>query len=487
MSLKNFQSTVELKKWKVEEWKTQFDDDNDLQNLFKGLKSYQRRIFYKTIVLNPYIPIVPFYKQVAFLTSQHQHREGFYGGARGGGKTELFLTGASQYASFPQWKALILRLTFPQLNKPGAILKRAEKWYTKPYLINEKLQPKADGKNHIYTFPSGSEVAFGHVQHDIDVENYQGAEVHRVLLEEAGQFSIRKITDLYGSVRKLEDDVLPVNVWMNGNPGGLSHDYLKEEFVEGTGLFIDSKLTDNTKLDQEEYKANLKRIAKNDPIRYRQWRYGDWGAVLEGAMFKREWFSKSTYSSIPERVIKRVRFWDMAATLEEDPNKQGGADWSVGALLGLGESGKAYLEDMLRFRKDPDLTEELILSTADTDSRKIILRVEQEGGAQAKTYVHNTLARQLPGYDFEGKSSRKNKIERAKAMLSFIKTGNLKIKEDITWNTAFLNEICSFPTKGVHDDQVDALSGAFAVLFDLDDNSRVDNTDYNYLNQLMNY
>ena len=54
---------------------------------------------------------------------------------------------------------------------------------------------------------------FGHVQHDSDVEIYQGAELHRLLIEEAVQFTKFKITGLKGSIRKLEDDPLPINLY----------------------------------------------------------------------------------------------------------------------------------------------------------------------------------------------------------------------------------------------------------------------------------
>ena len=463
-----FQSTGELKKWKTDEWKTQIDNDPDLEKLFKKLPENHQRVFYKTIILNPYVPVVPFYKQVQFILSRFKHKEGFYGGARGGGKSELFLMGASQFVTFPQWKVLILRLTYPQLTKPGAIMDRARKWFKAPYLLKERIAPEFNGETKTWHFPYGSQIMFGHVQHEKDVENYQGAEVHCVELDEAPQFSLHKITNIYGSSRKLKDDPLPLNIWMNGNPGGLSHEYFKEEFVDGNGLFVPSTFEDNIHLNQKEYKENLKRIAKNDPILYRQWRHGDWDAVPEGLMFKREWFTNNTYDRIQEKIVKRVRFWDMAATLEENPTKKGGADWTAGVLLLEGEKGKAYMEDLQMFRLDPDETEERILSQAGIDGRKVILRVEQEGGAQAKAYVHNTLARKLPGYDFEGRSSRVSKIDRAKTMLSFIKTGNLKMKEDSSWNTQFLNLICSFPTKGVHDDPVDALSGAFMTLFNIE-------------------
>ena len=94
---------------------------------------------------------------------------------------------------------------------------------------------------------------------------------------------------------------------------------------------------------------------------YRQWKHGDWKAIPEGKLFKRKWFTDNLYEFINERIIKWLRMWDLAATKEEDDTKKGGADWTVGMLIGLGESGKVYLKDIERFRKDADEAEEEIL------------------------------------------------------------------------------------------------------------------------------
>ena len=81
----------------------------------------------------------------------------------------------------------------------------------------------------------------------------------------------------------------------------------------------------------------------------------------------------------------------------------------------------------------------------------------------------NTFSKYLPGFDFEGTNViRKSKIDRARAFVSFIKNGHLKVKEGCLWITAFLNEIAAFPTKGIHDDQVDALSGGLKMYPDMD-------------------
>ena len=479
-----FNSVDDLLDWKIDVWEKQLETDTRIQALWNVLSEDEIENFYDTIILNPYIPVVPYLSQLLLLFSKGSV---LFGGARGGGKSEACLIGALQYVEFPEYKAGIFRLTFSDLSVPGAIMDRALSWLKdNPLLKKEGITPHWDGQKNTFTFPSGAKLMFGHVQHEKDAENYQGSEFHHLIFDEAIQFSINKITRIKGSNRKKFTSSIPLRIWYTGNPGGLSHEYFKENFIDKQSNFIDSKYTDNPYLDQIAYESIFKDIEDSDPILFRQWKYGDWEAVPEGLMFKRPWFTVKgrTYDAIPERIVKRVRFWDTAATLEEDPNKQGGADWTVGVLLLLGESGKCYLDDIQYFREDPDETEERILTQAKLDGREVILRAEQEGGAQAKIYINTTLARALPGYDFEGRTSQRNKIERAKSMVSFIKSGNMKIKEDSSWNTFFLNLICSFPTKGIHDDPVDALSGAFMTLFDLEDSDLNYNVDYDYINQL---
>lgn len=444
------------------------DSDPDLQRLIQNLPINEQRIFYESIILNPWIPHVPYYTQTQLLTSCWTDEFAFYGGGRGGGKTDVVLMGGVQFAEIPTWKAGILRLTNKHLNRLGAVLDRAKKWFNLPYLKNEGLVPHGPGDALIYTFPSGAGLMFGHVQYDSDVEIYQGAELHRLMLDEAVQFSTYKITGLKGSVRKMEGDPLPTNVWYNGNPGGLSHDYFNNNFVKGNFLFIPSLYTHNPHLDHTQYGSFLDSISDENPILGRQWKHGDWNATPRGKMFKRAWFRNFYSGPPPSRIVKRVRLWDLAATDPEDPlNRNPDPDFTAGALLLLGEDGRVFLDNMRHFQYGPDEAETEIFSQAEEDTRDVKFRFELEGGASPK-YLLNTWSKRLPGYDMDGwQVPRRDKITRAQAMVSTIKHGHLWLHEDPEWNDRFLAEITSFPTKKVHDDQVDALSGAYAVLFNL--------------------
>lgn len=90
-----------------------------------GLTELERLNFYETVILNPYILVVPFYSQVQLLCSEGHV---LYGGARGGGKTEASLMEVLEYVSYLDWKAGIFRLTFSYLSLPGAIMDLTLEW-----------------------------------------------------------------------------------------------------------------------------------------------------------------------------------------------------------------------------------------------------------------------------------------------------------------------------------------------------------------------
>ena len=52
-----------------------------------------------------------------------------FGGAAGGGKSEALLRGATEYIDVPGYSALLLRRTFKELAKSGALMDRAHDWF----------------------------------------------------------------------------------------------------------------------------------------------------------------------------------------------------------------------------------------------------------------------------------------------------------------------------------------------------------------------
>lgn len=400
-----------------------------------------------TILENPWIPIEPTPRQAEFLLNPE--REVLYGGAAGGGKSEGLLAAAAQYVDVPSYAALLLRRTYADLSLPGALMDRADSWWA-----GTAAEWKEAKKT--WQFPSGATITFGYLETERDKFRYASSEFQFVGFDELTQFTRTQFLFLNSRLRRLEGSKIPIRLRAGSNPGGIGHEWVGERFIFGDKTFIPAKVSDNPHLDQAEY---VKSLMELDPVTRRQLLDGDWGARLIGGMFKRE--SMAIVDDYP-REIDLVRYWDLAATEVSANNAD--PDWTVGLLLGRSPDGVYWVIDVKRMRGTPREVEALIAHTASEDGPGVKIRMEQEGGASGKSMIDYYRRDTLSRYDFKGNRPSGNKRVRAGPISSQAEAGNLKIVRG-RWNRAFLDELELFD-QGLHDDQVDALSGAHAELSD---------------------
>jgi len=313
-----------------------------------------------------------------------------------------------------------------------------------------------DGKNFKWTFPSGARLQFGYLKSEQDKYRYQSAAFQYIGFDELTQFTETQYRYLFSRLRRLEGLYVPLRMRSASNPGNIGHDWVKRRFlIEGTEqgrVFIPAKLHENPHLDRENYILSLSEL---DPITRRQYLDGDWTARHGGSKFLREWFK--IVGEAPEHA-KRVRFWDMAATtpdLGKDP------DWTVGAKLAM-KDGIFYVEDIRRTRARPAQIEDLIKQTAQLDGREVEVYMEEEPGSAGIAQISHYSRNVLVGFAFRGEKSTGPKEVRANPVSSAAEAGNLKLVNG-TWINGFLDEAEAFPM-AEHDDQVDAVSGAFKKL-----------------------
>jgi predicted phage terminase large subunit-like protein len=182
---------------------------------------------------------------------------------------------------------------------------------------------------------------------------------------------------------------------------------------------------------------------------------GNWNIKAEaGTIFKREWF---TITNSSQNLINGIRFWDFGATTLKNIRT---GDFTVGLLLFYNSSEDNYLiKDIIRIKLPPAHTNKLLLETAYKDGQNIMIRWQQEPGASG---VRDSLNIQniLKGFNAKGIIDNRDKVSRALPLSYLVEQGkfNLQIGE---WNNDFLSEAEGFPDISKHDDQVDALSGAF--------------------------
>ena len=212
--------------------------------------------------------------------------EVLFGGAAGPGKTDCLIMEATRFVSEPDYRAIIFRRTFPQLQE---IIDRCWKWYP-------KLGGEYRATEHRWWFPSGAKIALSHMQHDADKYNHQGKEYHGCFFDELTQFLETQYLYLISRVRGVNPDI-PLRMRATTNPGGIGHVWVRERFVDvappgetfidpESGLsraFVPAKVTDNPAIVENDpgYIRRLEALPHVEKLRLL---HGDW-KTFEGQVF----------------------------------------------------------------------------------------------------------------------------------------------------------------------------------------------------------
>jgi hypothetical protein len=217
--------------------------------------------------------------------------EVFFGGARGGGKSDGMLGDWMVHANRYGLNAngLMLRRTRTELID---IIERSRQVFGPiGWSYNET--------DKVWRDPRGARLKFNYLERDADAELYQGHSYTRVYIEEAGNFpSPAPVFKLFATLRS--GSGTPVGMRLTGNPGGPGHHWIKHRYVDPaplgnrvltdplTGLeriYIPSKVSNNVYIDGEAYRAQLR--SAGSPELVRAWLEGDFSVTL-GAFFQ-EW------------------------------------------------------------------------------------------------------------------------------------------------------------------------------------------------------
>lgn len=211
-----------------------------------------------------------------------------YGGAAGGGKSEALLWEAfMQMVETPGIRGLILRRTFPELNR--SLIQRSLAKFPREvcrYVASEKS----------WYFNNGSVLEFGYCEREADVYQYQSAEYSFIGFDELTHFTYAQWDYLVNSrLRSSVPGAWP-RVRAASNPGNVGHAWVKSLFIDGKEpdvvwedhrsrkyAFIPAKVQDNPYLLQNDpqYIARLEDLDE-------KWRRalldGDWD-VFAGQFF----------------------------------------------------------------------------------------------------------------------------------------------------------------------------------------------------------
>ena len=175
-----------------------------------------------------------------------------------------------------------------------------------------------------------------------------------------------------------------------------------------------------------------------------------------GLYFRRKWCD--VVDEVPSDLDHIVRYWDLAATEKTEFNDP---DWTVGIKLGLDRNGGYWLLDMVRGRANPGDVEKLLLETAAQDGKRVRIGFGQDPGQAGKNQAFY-LVRALSGFSVDPASESGDKLTRFGPFSSQCRAGNIKILRG-AWNEELFRVLEGFPDLA-HDDEVDACSGALEML-----------------------
>jgi len=433
-----------------------------------------------------------------------------YGGEVGGGKTFGLLMEPLRHLRNAKFGAVFFRRESVQIKNEGG------PWDTACELYSQLGARLIFSDPPAVRFPSGAKITFKHLQHEADAYKWDGAQIALACWDELTTFTEKQFWYLQSRMRSTcgvrpytratcnpvpADD--PVGGWVNRivtthwvdpetgyaipeRSGDVRwfyrvNDELRwyetaeeareanpEQVAKGikpTSLaFIHASLDDNPALldADPDYRSRVESLSLVERLR----KMGNWKIrETAGNMFRAGWIS-DYLDQIPvgSDVTKAVRFWDEASS------KNKGADWTVGSLL-LKRGEQRIIADVRRGQWTPEERIRQQIAAAEFDRNlfgpgRCELLIEREGGSSgitASMYTGDRLAKFSPRF----KRPDTNKVERARPLSSAMERGAVVLVRG-GWNAALISEMENFPSKGWHDDQVDACSGGFTALLSND-------------------
>lgn len=219
----------------------------------------------------------------------------FYGGARGGGKTDAMLGkfGVKQDIYGKDAVGTFFRKSRTDLREA---IERSQDIYGP---IGAKWRDQAKE----WRFASGARLKFEYVESVKDAANYQGHNYTDLFFEELTNWADPKPIDMLRATLRSPAGV-PCQFHATGNPGGPGHSWVRARYIdpapggwepvtetfvdpftgeeiEKTRVFIPSRLTDNAYLGQS-YIATLHQSGSETLVN--AWLMGDW-SIVDGAFF----------------------------------------------------------------------------------------------------------------------------------------------------------------------------------------------------------
>jgi hypothetical protein len=218
----------------------------------------------------------------------------FFGGARGGGKSDFLLGDYLEGIEHGRkWRGIMFRKTTLELEE---LQVRACEIFPDVGGIYKVTKSVEYPFSNCWYFPGGATLKMRYLEHERDADGYQGHQYTWIGFDEltnhATPYGYNKLKACLRNPHGL-----PGRIRSGGNPGGKGHIWVKARFIDAapaytpfddpetglTRMFIPSRITDNKFLrENKQYISLLKSAGSKDLVK--AWLDGDWD-VIAGAFF----------------------------------------------------------------------------------------------------------------------------------------------------------------------------------------------------------
>jgi predicted phage terminase large subunit-like protein len=433
--------------------------------------------------------------QTRFLSSRAHITIG--GGAAFCGKSYAELLAPVKWVHIPDFRCTFFRRSMEEIRDQGGLWDESVKLYL-PMGATPREQTCE------WRWPLGAQIAMDHLQYDSTAYHKQGSQIALLIFDELTHFTKFQFWYLFGRNRSTcgirpytlascnpdadswvaeliawwinqeTGDPIPERsgvlrwftrdgddiLWGNNrmevlaqiHPGRASANDIKSlTFIPGS---IDENVIGNT-IDPG-YRGNLMAMTRVERARLLD---GNWKVRKSaGSYFRRS--DVKMLDVAPTDLVAVTRRWDLAAS--EPTEAYPDPDWTCGVKLGRYKDGRFVVLHAEMQRKRANEVRELVKRLAMQDGVGCSIGVPQDpaqaGKDQAQSYV-----RDLAGFSVYAEKESGDKETRAEPCAAQWQHQNIDVVKG-PWNEAFFAQLEAFPDSKVHDDAVDALSGAFQKL-----------------------
>ncbi len=454
----------------------------------------------------------------------------FFGGAAGSGKSSVLLIDFAkpEYLENPDYGCVIFRRTCPQITNQGGLWDESSKFYAglngKPKLDNLSWKFESGAtvrfahlqhEKNIYDW-QGSQIArigWDELTHFTEEMFFYLLSRNRTMSGVPPQIRATMNPDAESWVAKLIEWWIDVDGYPIPERSGVKRYFVRvnseliwgdskeeledvfndawekaiaelkeritlpqelleevENLIEPKSFtFISGTIFDNPALIRAnpQYLVNLLSL---HPVEQARLLKGNWKARYEaGKVFNRSWFKHlPALPSVSEyRLVKTVRFWDLAATSATTATNT--SFYTAGIRMSkwrhlITNKYLYVVEDQIAEQVAAGEVPNLMMRTAHFDGEDVLVRWELEGGASA-LILEQKISDSLPLHDAFAVKPLGNKVTRALPYATAAHNGIVYLLDN-DWNSVYLNCVQGFDgsKKPLINDIVDASSGAYSEL-----------------------